>query len=412
MRNPQIQFTSCRLASLQRFGLANLRHRRITRILPFWCMRLLFTFLSFAEDVFGGIENSILNLAKGFELAGAHVAVYTSTLHSNATNVDGVRAIRSPVLLPSELPDGNAERDQALLEHFSTVRDRVAGEIETITADEDVTAIISCDPLWGIIHPCGVWRRAKRPIVLSFHVANSRDVLASVANAPYAFLRAVSAHLRQQLTYRYPLESVEVIPNSIDLARFRPPSNHSARERIFFCNSRIDRGKGVLFLLDAYRRLRRRHPDFQLWLCAGHSPFGDRSRELSLVQRFIRENGLQRHVRLLPNLRWSEVPTYLYHAFAVVLPTLNESFGRAALESLATGTPLLAAASGNLPDLVGNSGVLVEPASADALYAGMCRLIEEPELTDTLERWGPMAAAPYNNELVAQQFLATLRRHI
>ena len=64
----------------------------------------------------------------------------------------------------------------------------------------------------------------------------------------------------------------------------------------------------------------------------------------------------------LPALAWREVPGFLSGAAVTIVPSARETFGNLALESLSVGTPVVAHATGNLPDLIGpDAGILVPP---------------------------------------------------
>ena len=58
-------------------------------------------------------------------------------------------------------------------------------------------------------------------------------------------------------------------------------------------------------------------------------------------------------------------------ARAVLLPVLSEGAGLAAIEALACGTPVVSTNVGALPEIVGGSGILVEPRDDDRLAAAL-----------------------------------------
>jgi glycosyltransferase involved in cell wall biosynthesis len=58
-------------------------------------------------------------------------------------------------------------------------------------------------------------------------------------------------------------------------------------------------------------------------------------------------------------------------ARAAILPVISDATGLAALEAIATGTPVIASAAGALPDVVGGAGILVEPRDATRLATAL-----------------------------------------
>lgn len=83
-------------------------------------------------------------------------------------------------------------------------------------------------------------------------------------------------------------------------------------------------------------------------------------------------------------------------AACAVVPSLHEGFGLPALEAMACGAPLVATRAGNLPALVGEAGVLVEPGSADALLEGVRAVLGDGALAARLRAAGPVRAAGFS----------------
>jgi glycosyltransferase involved in cell wall biosynthesis len=54
------------------------------------------------------------------------------------------------------------------------------------------------------------------------------------------------------------------------------------------------------------------------------------------------------------------------HASILLLPSLHEGFGRAALEGMSAGVPVIASHRGAIPEVVGDAGTLLDPADRAA----------------------------------------------
>ena len=62
------------------------------------------------------------------------------------------------------------------------------------------------------------------------------------------------------------------------------------------------------------------------------------------------------------------------------------------VESLASGTPILASSSGCIPEVVNEAGLLVPSADHVALYRGLKELLLDPGRRETLGRLGRQRA--------------------
>lgn len=97
-------------------------------------------------------------------------------------------------------------------------------------------------------------------------------------------------------------------------------------------------------------------------------------------------------------------------AAVAVLPSLDEGFGLPALEAMACGAPLVVSRAGNLPDLVGDAAVVVDPGDAASLAAGLAQVLADPGLAERLRAAGPRRAAEFTWHRTARETLAVYRR--
>jgi glycosyltransferase involved in cell wall biosynthesis len=124
--------------------------------------------------------------------------------------------------------------------------------------------------------------------------------------------------------------------------------------------------KGVDILLEAHAGL----PDAPPLVFLGR-PY---SPPAGAPSRNVRVLGLRDHATVLEAARRSAV--------TVVPSLLPEAFGLIALEAMAMGTPVVAARSGALPEIVedGATGLLVPPGDVDALRDALERLLSDQAL--------------------------------
>jgi spore coat protein SA len=207
-----------------------------------------------------------------------------------------------------------------------------------------------------------------------------------------------------------------VLPNGVALEAF-PRREHVRRDRadalaalrakrglgspVVLYVGRLSSEKGVHVLLEAFARLRTRHPGASCVLVGpdwgplrrvrpvGGDPRAERLATLdrayvSHLRRLAAPHGDA--VVFAGPVPQQELP--LYHAAADVLaaPSLEEAFGIPVLEAGATGLPVVAAATGGLRETVdaGRTGLVVPPDDAGALAAALDAVVSDPGLARTL----------------------------
>lgn len=122
---------------------------------------------------------------------------------------------------------------------------------------------------------------------------------------------------------------------------------------------------------------------------------------------------------LLDRINWHPLLTQqqlssLYRVAAVhVIPAVEEGLGMTAVESLLTGTPVVAFDSGGLPDIVipERTGVLVPPGDSTALASALDRVLGDLQLSARLGKEGrEFALSHFAPESVAKQYATLLRQ--
>ena len=71
-----------------------------------------------------------------------------------------------------------------------------------------------------------------------------------------------------------------------------------------------------------------------------------------------------------------------------VFPSLQEGFGIPLIEAMACGVPIVSTTATSIPDVVGDVGVLVEPARAEPFAKAILRILEDTALGQQLVRAG------------------------
>jgi glycosyltransferase involved in cell wall biosynthesis len=124
------------------------------------------------------------------------------------------------------------------------------------------------------------------------------------------------------------------------------------------------------------------------------------------VDGLVSARGLRDRVSVLAPMPAATLARLYQGARAVVCPSLWEGFGLAALEAMACGAPVVAANRGGLPEVVGDAGLLVDPANVDALREGMYTLAVHEPLRAALRTRGLVRARAFSWRHVAEATVA------
>ncbi len=189
--------------------------------------------------------------------------------------------------------------------------------------------------------------------------------------------RFVNDELKSQLN----LEGT-LIPMPVNLDEFIPANERkNGPPRILCTSSFLDLRKRVHFLVMAFELLLNEIPDAILQL-SGHGTMEQAAGILSLVTPKTR-----RSIEILDVGNLEDMPKLYCQASLTVLPSLREAFGMVIIESLSSGTPVVGARSGAIPEVINDPevGVLFEETGGpkelcEALIRGL-ELARDPQTT-------------------------------
>jgi len=217
--------------------------------------------------------------------------------------------------------------------------------------------------------------------------------------------REVQDHLEQKIGRA---EQFVSIPSGVDLKRFERVEQSEAlavkaslglspSARLIGSVGRMEPVKGHRYLLDAFRYLAPRFPNLYL-------AFAGEGELLPELRSCARSEGLADRVFFLG---WREDVPALLHTFDLfALPSLNEGMGRALVEAMAAGLPIVATRVCGIPEVLGEAGLLVEAGNVQALAGGIERLLLDPELRARLGKVAQERAQSYSVEVMLSKIQA------
>ncbi|MBL1173913.1 glycosyltransferase family 4 protein [Pantanalinema sp. GBBB05] len=220
-------------------------------------------------------------------------------------------------------------------------------------------------------------------------------------------LLVANARTRQALPQGIKGKVIEIPENGVDLTLWQPvvkqpqtppvqqPTTGSETPVRFVYIGRLIDWKAIDLLLFAFRRVAETHP--AILEIIGDGPEREnlqaQAEELRLTQTAAAACRLQGFVQFSGWLPQTECAQRLETADVLVMPSLMECGGAAALEAMAMGLPVIATNWGGFTDYLNAScGILVEPSSPvdfiEGLAAAMIRLASNPELRQLMGQAG------------------------
>ena len=214
---------------------------------------------------------------------------------------------------------------------------------------------------------------------------------------------------------------IATIPCFVDLDKFRPPERRIVRgirrqwrfaadTRVIVVAGDVVPHKGHSYLFRSLPSLVRQFDDLRV-VVVGRFKRGESCTDR--LRRFQLQNGLLRRVKWIG--RRNNMHEILAAANVVAIPSIVESLGLVALESMAVGTPVVASDTGGLSELIRHehSGLLVRPANPEAIGNAVAKLLHDPELGERLVRNGRTHVADsFSPAVVTRKIVHQLNRAV
>jgi len=222
---------------------------------------------------------------------------------------------------------------------------------------------------------------------------------------------AVSKEVKREIleNYKVPPEKIVVIPNGVDLEKFKP--NPSKRQEIrnkynikpnekllMFCGHNF-RGKGLKFVIEALSNLSK---EVKLLVVGGDNPapYIKLASKLGVKNRIIFTGTVSKNIE-----------NYYQASDIFVFPTYYESFGLVVLEAMACGLPVLVSKVNGLEDIIkeGENGFFIKRDPED-IRQKVNVLIRNKDLKNQISKNARKTAEKYSWDEVAKKTLQVYRK--
>ena len=355
----------------------------------------------------GGVNSHVTNLARQFMRGGHSVRIIAPASRRSGHDPEHVTIIgHSAIGLPASGSVANVSISYNLGPRVKSLLGREAFDIVHVH-----------EPFMPLL-PFQFLRYSRARNIATFHAAREGG------SRQYAYSkfiiqpwwerihgRITVSHSALRLIGKHFAGRYRIIPNGVDCAAFAeaspmPEYLDGKRNILFF--GRLEKRKGLPFLLEAYAKLKPDMPDTRLIVVGGDGGLR------AVCERYVERAGLS-DVVFAGYVPEEDKPRYFKTADVYCAPnTGGESQGIVLLEAMAAGLPTVASCIEGFADVLteGQEGLLATPRDSDALCVALKRLLCDEGAREAMGKQASKTAQKYSWErmsaLVLQYYEDTL----
>jgi phosphatidylinositol alpha-mannosyltransferase len=177
-------------------------------------------------------------------------------------------------------------------------------------------------------------------------------------------------------------DKIEIIPNGINLSRYQPTAKKPSKYKTILYIGRLEKRKGVIYLLEAFKEVAKHHPEARLRIA------GDGELRTKFEQ-WVKEHRVPR-VEFLGFVSENRKHKLLNEADLFCSPALyGESFGIVLLEAMAMGLVTVAGDNPGYASVMRSKGKvsLVDPRNTHAFAKKLEMFLYDEKERDDWKKW-------------------------
>ena len=202
--------------------------------------------------------------------------------------------------------------------------------------------------------------------------------------------------------YRLSLDKIKVIPNWVNLERFRPVDKKQGRTILFV--HWLSKRKGADMIMPIVKQLASnpkseiRNPKF---IIVGDGPYKEK-----LLEQ-IKENKLEKFVEVLGGIPHKKIINYYAATDIFIMPSMEEGFPRVLLEAMAMGIPYVASDVGAVREISPETAqrFLVKPGDAEMFAHKIEILFSDKNLYDIFRKEELRKVREYSLDNIINKFI-------
>ncbi|OHD07654.1 MAG: hypothetical protein A2086_16105 [Spirochaetes bacterium GWD1_27_9] len=223
----------------------------------------------------------------------------------------------------------------------------------------------------------------KRLTKQNYYTISNCDKLIVVSNA-----------LKAKIISKYPEfeNKIIVINNAIDCSNYDNLEYQDSLKKLNLLDDKIKKivlvgnvckSKGVFEILQAAKILNEKKTNFKIYLIGKQYP-----NEIEFFKDFVTKNDLEDKIEFIGEVKPETIKYWFNIADFSLLPSHTEGFPLVIIESLASGTPVIASNVGGIPEIItiDEFGKIIESKNADQLATAILEFLDKKKNSDLIKQ--------------------------
>jgi len=198
--------------------------------------------------------------------------------------------------------------------------------------------------------------------------------------------------------YGLDLDKIKVVPNWINLNRFKSKNKKQTKNLIFV--HWLSKRKGADMITPIVLKLKNLIKDFKL-IVVGNGPY-----KKDLLKE-IKENKLEKYIKIIGAVPNKDLAKYYEKADILIMPSMEEGFPRVLLEAMAAGVPYVASDVGAVKEIAPKIGqrFLVKPGDIEMFVHKIEILLSDKKTYNEFKKQELEKVKEYGLEKIVEKFI-------
>jgi len=213
---------------------------------------------------------------------------------------------------------------------------------------------------------------------------------------------------REIKSFGFNLKNIYIIPNGIELEKFKNLSKNTARkelnisqnEKVVLFVGTLKNIKGIKYLVEAINIVKQKGLKIKLLLVGD----GEQKSEL---EKMAEKLNIKEEVVFIGRIDNKEIAKYMAVANIFVLPSLSEGLPVVVLEAMASGLPIIATKVGGVPEILKDSenGFLVDAKNSEQIAEKILYLFSGDDVKKYISNNNLKEAKKYSWDLITNKLV-------